>query len=154
MTGACIGGGPGLASGAVIAVAIAVIAVPAGAAIRIALGGCIIDEKRLGDVLVVGRFEAQAHQFEEARVNHAALIDGGAAVAEIVADGGIGVAGLGEPDVVGMIGEWAVGGHVVALDGALPVIGYAEPDVGALRIAVDLRDIGRRDQTRDLCRDG
>src|SRR4029434_5325268 len=86
-------------------------------------------------------------------VDHLALVEGGPAVADVVGDGGVGVAGLGQPDEVGVWALGAVGGDRPALDGALEVVGDAAPNASGSGVAVAGGDVRRGDQAGDLGRD-
>src|SRR5258708_26608608 len=117
--------------GCAVAVAVAVIAMPTGAARRIRLDGRVHDRERFSDGGIVRGHEAEAHELQESSIDHGALIEGWAAVADVVADGGVGGAGLREANEIGVRRQWPVPGDSPAFDRALPVVGDAVPDVRA-----------------------
>src|SRR2546429_8276984 len=82
-----------------------------------------------------------------------ALVQGGAAVAEVVADGRVPVAGLGQPDEVAR-GVRAGGGHRPGLDAPLEVVGSGLVEPGAGGVAMAGSDGRRGGQPGDLGRDG
>ncbi len=102
---------------------------------------------------VVGRLHAQPHQLKEARVHHAALVDGGPAVADGVAGGRVGVAVFRQPEEVRLRRVRAVRGHRPRLDLALPAIGHGQVTPGQGAAAVGRGDVRGADQPGDLGRD-
>ncbi len=92
-------------------------------------------------VRVADRQLAEPDQLLEPAVDHGALVHGGAAVAEAVGDGGVRVAGLGQPDEVARrVGP--AGGDRPGLDVALEVVRGRLVDLRPGEVAV-LRGDGR-----------
>ena len=135
-------GAHGWPSTGAVAVAVAVVAVPARPARRCRSDGGVDDGQRAGDVGVVGGEHAEPGQLQEAGVDDGALVERRPAVAEVVGDGRVRVAGLGQPDEVGAVGERAVGGDRPALDPALEVVGGGPVDARRGGVAVDVGDVG------------
>ncbi len=90
----------GLAGAVGVAVPVAVVPVETGAAGSAGRDGGVHDLERVGDQRQVLRQLTQPGQVQEPGVDHAALVQGRAAVAQAVGDGRVGVAGLGQPDEV------------------------------------------------------
>ena len=104
------------------------------------------------DVGVADRELAQPDQLLEPAVDDGALVQGGTAVAEVVADRRVRVTGLGQPDEVAR-GVRTGGGHRPGLDVPLEVVGggLVEPGPGGVTVA---GGNGRRGgQPGDLGRD-
>src|SRR6266699_25395 len=93
---------PRMSIGGAITVAIPIVAMPAWSARCIGFNGCINHRERLGDRRIVERLETKAHQFQEASVDHRALIERGTAITQIIADRCIWIACLRETNKVGM----------------------------------------------------
>src|SRR5260370_13152488 len=84
-----------------IAIAIAVVAMPAGAGRRRGTDGSVDDAKRFRDGAVGRRDEAEPNHLEETLVDDGALVQRRAAVAPVVRDLGVGSARLGQAAGVG-----------------------------------------------------
>src|SRR5205085_4556426 len=91
---------PGMSVNRAVAVAIAVVAVPARPARRGRLDRLVDDLQRRGHVGVGRRELAEPDELEETGVDHRALVERGTAVADAVRDRGVRVARLREPDEV------------------------------------------------------
>ena len=112
-----------------VAVAVAVVAMPARPARRVGLDRRVDDRQRREHVRIVDPQLAEPHELEEPGVDHAALVERRPAVADVVLDRRVRVAVLGEADEVARR-ERPARRHGPALDRALPVVGDAEPDGG------------------------
>ena len=139
-----------MAIGGTVTITVSVVAVPACATRCIGLDGCINHGERLSDRCIVERLETEAHQFQEARIDHGALIERRAAIAYIITDCRVWIARLREANKVVMRVKRSVGGNSPALYGTLPIVGYTQPDLRALCITVDRSDVGRRHQASNL----
>src|SRR5438067_5610922 len=135
---------PWMAIGGTVTITVSVIAVPACSARRVGFDGCINHGERLSNRGIVERFETEAHQFQEARVDDRALIERGAAITHIITDCRVRITCLGEANKVGMCCQRPIGGNSPALYGTLPIVGYTQPDLCALSIFVVISDIGCR----------
>ena len=130
-----------------VAVAVAVVAVPAGPfAVDL-----IVASTTWSDLAMsrspTGKL-AETDELEEAGVDHLALVERRAAVADVVRDRRVRVARLREPDEVPR--RMRPGGrHGPALHLPLPGIGDAQPDHGGRRVAVRPGELRRRDQAGD-----
>ena len=114
----------------------------------------LVDDRQRGEhVRVVRRQLAEPGQLLEAGVDDRALVGGRAAVAEVVGDRRVRVAGLGQPDEVAPGRVRAGGGDRPALDRALEEVGGGPVDPGGGGVAVDVGDPAGRDQPGDLGRD-
>src|SRR5262249_14223854 len=82
---------------------------------------------------VVGAAGAPTHHVEEARVDDPALVDERAAIGDLDLRAGVGVAVVGDPQVVGLGVERAVGGAGPPVQVGLPLVG---------RVAVLPRELG------------
>ena len=143
-----------MAVGRAVAVAVAVVAQEA-----VAAGGGPLDRRvdhrqRGEDVGVVGLEQAQAGVLEEAGVDDRALVERRAAVADVVA-----VAALGSPFFERRMkyGSVLSGPLVVSvqlLEVALELVGDGAPHARRVMVAVLVGDDRRRDEARDLGRDG
>ena len=100
----------------------------------------------------MGRQRAEPGQLEEARVDDRALVGVDAAVAEVVDDGGVRVAGAREPDEVARRVR-AARRDRPALDRALEVVGGGEVELRAVVVVLDRGDPPGRDEPGDLGRD-
>src|SRR5215211_5432975 len=83
-----------------IAVPVAVVAVPARPVRRRRLDRRVDDLERTEDVRVVGPQQAEPDELEKPRIDDGALVERRPAVADVVGDRRIRVAGLREPDEV------------------------------------------------------
>ncbi len=146
-------GAHGRPSTRAIAVPVAVVALPAVAAGGGALDGRVDDRDAVHDRRVVRGQLAEADELEEPGVDDRALVERRAAVPDVVADGRVRVARLGEADEVGARRQGPVGRDRPALDRALVVVGDTEVHPRRRRIAVLLGDVGGRDEAGDLGRD-
>ena len=132
--------------------AVAVEALPAG-------GGAadhLVDQRQgTGDRRIVGGQHAQPRQFQETGIQHGPLIGVRSAVAQVVADRGVRIAGLGQPDEERLAGvQRSAGRHGPGLDHPLVLIGGAAVDPRAGGVAVAVGDRTRRRQAGDLRRNG
>src|SRR6266700_1961476 len=94
-----------------ITIAVAIVAVPARSTRCNALNGCIDHRERLSDLLVIGRYETKAYQFQEARVDHRALIERWTTITNVVADCCIRVTRFREANKVWMGSERPIHGN-------------------------------------------
>jgi len=92
-------------------------------------------------------------RLQEAGVDHRTLIGARAAVAEVVGDGRVRIAGLRQPDEVAAGGVRPGGGHGPALDAALEVVGRGAVDAGCRVVAVEVGDPAGGHESGDLGRD-
>ena len=136
-----------------VAVAVAVVAEEAVAAVGAAADLRVHDRQRADDVRIVVGEQAEPRVLEEAGVDHRALVEHRAAVADAVADGCVRVAGLRQADEVATVAERAVGGQRPGLEVALELVGDAAPDGGGGAVAVAVGDLRRGQQAGDLGRD-
>ena len=86
MSGTFPRGCPWMAIGCPITVTVSIVAMPARTARRVCLDGCIDHGERINDRSIVERFETEAHQFQEARVDHGTLIERWTTIAYIITD--------------------------------------------------------------------
>ena len=145
-------GAHGAAVAGTVAVAVAVVAVPARSAVGIGADRRVHDGQRCEDVRVVRGQLAEPGELEEPGVDHRALVERRPAVADVVRDRGVRIAGLGETDEVARC-ERAVGRHRPALDRALVVVGDAAPHGRRDGIVIGVGEVGGRHQPGDLGRD-
>ena len=133
----------------VVAVAVAVVAVPSRAARGIRADRRVHDGERRENVRVACGQLAEPRELEEAGVDHRALVERRPAVPDVVRDRGVRVAGLREADEVARR-EWAVGRDRPTLDRTLEVIGDAAPDSGRDRVVIRVGEVGGGDEPGDL----
>src|ERR1019366_7419807 len=96
--------------GPVLALVPGAVAVVAGAARRVRLQHRVGDLERVRDQRAARRQLTEPGEFQEAVVDDGPLVGVDAAVAEVVDDGGVRVAGLGQPEEIRLAGVRAVGG--------------------------------------------
>src|SRR4029079_1947708 len=102
---------PGPSCVAAVAVAVTVVAVPAGPAGSLRANRRIDDRERLDDGWIGCGELAEAYQLEEAGVDDSALVERRAAVADVVGDRGVRVTRLREADGGRMCGARGRRGH-------------------------------------------
>ena len=102
------------------------------------------------DVRIVRGHHAEAHVLEEAGVDDPALVEVGAAVADVVDERLVGVAVLRQADEVATGAERTVGGQRPRLEVALELVGHAAPHGGRRGVPVAVGDLRSRDQAGDL----
>src|SRR6185437_7831490 len=127
-------------------VAVPVVAGPAGRGHRDVL---VVDGQRGLDAGVTDGQLAKPGQLLEAAVEDAALVESGTAVAEAVADGGVGVDSLGQPDEVARPVR-AGGGNRPVLDVALVVVRGGLVEAGPCGVTVARGDRRGGGQPGDL----
>ena len=131
-----------------------VVSVEGRAVRRLDLDNFVYDSERLRDERVCGRAHAEAHEFEEARVNYLALVEGAAAVARVEGRAVVGVFVEGEAKVVVAVAVLACGRRSPALDVAREVVRGRRVDRGRHVVVVASRYLGRASEPRNLGRDG
>src|SRR5260370_15143653 len=126
---------------------------PAGAGGRGGTDGSVDDAKRFGDGAVGRRDEAEPNHLEETLVDDGALVQRRAAVAQVVRDRGVGIARLGQADVIGIAREGSAAGARPAWEAALPVVRPPTGDGGGYGGSIPLRQVGAGHEAGHLGRD-